>query len=457
VAAFSPHPYQRYCADRLLSEKRLGLLLEMGLGKTAIVLSVLHELIRDRLEVGKCLVIAPKKVAEATWQDEARKWDDLRDLRFETVAGGREARERALARHADVYVIGRDNTEWLVDYCTTQGRRWPFDMIVCDESSSFKNPAAKRFRALCRVIDHTDRIVILTGTPAPNGVEDMWAQVYLLDRGARLGKHIKAFRDRYIDVNLYNHARTPKPGAFDAVQRLIGDICVSMHAADYLTMPPLIVDDFPVALTETARKAYKKLERDLLLSLPDAEITVLSAAALHGKLMQLCNGAVYDADHGAHEVHACKLDALAELIEGLHGEHAILFYGFQHDIPRIRKVIDPKLRVRLLASADDTAAWNRGEVDVLIAHPASCAYGLNLQAGGRHEIWFSLPASLELYQQAVARLYRQGQERPVIVHRLLVKGGVDEDTAAALEDKRGAQDALLDALKARIDRVRKEG
>lgn len=453
---FEPHEYQRYCIDRLVSEEKVGLFLDMGLGKSAIVLSAVRELMLDRLEVEKCLVIAPKKVAEATWQTEAQKWEQFNGLRIATVLGSATQRERELARHADIYVTNRENTEWLVDYYAQSGRAWPFDMLVVDESSSFKNPTSKRFRALKRALPRVRRVVILTGTPAPNGVEDLWAQVYLLDQGARLGRTITEYRNTYFDYNQWRHEFKPKEGTFETVRARIGDICVSMSASDYLRLPDLLIEDFPVVLDARAAKQYKELEREMLLQLPDGEITALSAAALTGKLLQLCNGAVYDADAGVHEIHRGKLEVLTEALEGLQGEPALVFYGYKHDVPRILSAIDKGLRVRQLDSAADAAAWNAGEVDVLLAHPASCAYGLNLQQGGRHVIWFSLPWSLELYQQANARLYRQGQDKPVTVQRLIVKDGVDMDVAAALEDKTDTQDALLSALKARMERA-KEG
>ncbi len=424
------------------------------------MLAAVNALVYDRLEVGRVLVIAPKKVAEATWQAEIRKWDDFRRLRVSTVLGSTAARERALAQHADVYVVNRENVAWLCEYYgPASGRDWPFDMVVVDESSSFKNPRAGRFLALKRVLPKIRRMVILTGTPAPNGVEDLWSQIYLLDSGQRLGRNITAYRTRYFDHNPYRHEFKAKQGAFDRVKELISDICVSMSAKDYLTLPELTIHDFPVALDAAARKAYERMEKTMILELQDAEITALNAASLTGKLLQLCGGAVYDGNHEAHEIHSAKLDALTELVEGLQGEHAMIFYGFQHEVPRLREAVlraDRGLRIRELRSAADAEDWNAGRIDILLAHPASCAYGLNLQQGGRHIIWYTLTWSLELYQQANARLYRQGQRLPVIVHRLLVQGGMDEDVAAALEGKADTQDALLAALRARIKKVKPE-
>ena len=419
-----------------------------------ITLTAIDQLVYDCLAVHRVLVIAPKKVAEATWQTEAKKWDHLQRLRISTALGTAKERMAAVESTSDIVVINRENVPWLVEQV---GSVWPFDMLVVDESSSFKNPSAARFKALKRVLPRASRVVILTGTPAPNGIMDIWAQIYLLDRGERLGRYISHYRERYFDFNPWRHEYTAKPGAFEAVQKKIGDLCVSMSAADYLTMPELITDDMPVELDPMARRQYQQLEREMILELDEENVTALSAATLTGKLLQLCGGAVYDAAGQAHRIHTAKLDALDELLEQLHGEPVLLFYGYRHEIPTILNRLhstNPDRRVRMLDSAEDADAWNRGEVDVLLAHPASCAYGLNLQQGGHHVIWYTLTWSLELYQQANARLHRQGQEKPVIVHRLLVRGGVDEDVAKALEGKTETQDALLTALRARVEKVR---
>lgn len=370
------------------------------------------------------------------------------------MLGTQTQRIRALAAPADVYVINRENVRWLVDYYRNA---WPFDMVIVDELSSFKDSQSKRFKALRTMLPRISRLVGLTGTPAPNGLIDLWAQVYLLDGGARLGSTLTGYRERYFHHNPYRHEFTPKNDAQEAVHEAIRDICVSMSARDYLQLPDCITVDVPIDLDPRATKAYKTLERDMLLEIDEDEITATSAVALSNKLLQLCNGAVYDADRSAVEVHICKLDALAECVEGLNGQHALVFYGFRHDIPRITSMLhklDKGLRVRELKTPADEQAWNRGEVDILLTHPASSAYGLNLQDGGHHVIWFGLNWSLELYQQANARLFRQGQQNTVIIHRLAVKGGLDEDVIAALEDKRDTQDALLRALKARIGGAR---
>ena len=452
MARFEPHPYQQYAIERIIQDTHVGLLLDMGLGKTVITLTAINALLFDYLDISRVLVIAPKKVAEATWQTEAGKWEHLGHLTMATALGTARERLEAVESGANVTVINRENVPWLVEQV---GERWPFDMVVVDESSSFKNPAAQRFKALRKMLGRIRRLVILTGTPAPNGIMDIWAQIYLLDRGERLGRYISHYRERYFDFNPWRHEYTAKPGAFEAVQKKIGDLCVSMSAADYLTMPELITHDVPVALGKDAQAKYRQMEREMVLELGEEEISAMSAATLTGKLLQLCGGCVYDAAGQAHEIHRDKLEALGELMEGLGGDHALLFYGYRHELPGIMDALKG-YRVRVLDSHEDADAWNRGEVDVLVAHPASCAYGLNLQQGGHHVIWYTLTWSLELYQQANARLHRQGQTRPVIVHRLLVKGGADEDVAAALEGKADTQDALLAALKARIQRARCE-
>ena len=445
---YNPHPYQAYATQRIIDAPNVGLFMDMGLGKTIVTLTAIDALIYDYLCVSRVLVIAPKKVAEATWQAEARKWGHLRRLTIATALGTALERSQAIDAGADITIINRENVVWLVE---NWGMRWPFDMVVVDESSSFKSPSANRFKALRPMLTKIARVVILTGTPAPNGIEDLWSQIYLLDRGERLGRYVTHYRERYFDYNPWRHEYVPKPGAFDAVRAKISDICVSMKAEDYLQLPELVTHDVPVVLTGPGLRAYREMERTMVMSVEDEEISATTAAALTGKLLQLCGGCVYDEAGAAHRVHDAKLEALAELIETLN-EPALLFYGYRHELPGLKAVLKGR-RWRTLDSAADADAWNRGEVDVLLAHPASCAYGLNLQDGGRHVVWYTLTWSLELYQQANARLYRQGQQRPVIVHRLLVQGGVDQDVAKALEGKDETQAALVEALKARIERV----
>ena len=422
-----------------------------------ITLTAVDTLKYDRFQVSKVLVVAPKKVAETTWSTEAAKWDHLSKLRLSLILGTRQQRVRALLSPADVYVINRENVPWLVDYCRND---WPFDMVVLDELSSFKNPQAQRFRAMKCVRPKIKRIVGLTGTPTPNGLMDLWAEVYLLDRGERLGQYITHYRERYFVPDKRDRDRIFTWAAKNDSERTIwsrlSDLCISMKAEDYLQLPECMTDVRRVALDAKARRDYDKLERDMLLTVDAQTIDAGSAAVLSGKLLQLCNGAVYDDRHEAAEVHGCKLEAFEELMEELSGEPVLVFYQFRHDLERLQRVLHRRgLRVRVLTGESDVADWNRGEIDVLLAHPASCAHGLNLQAGGRQVIWFGLTWSLELFQQANKRLHRQGQTRTVFVHLLIVSGGVDEDVAAALEEKAGTQDRLMDALKARIERVQK--
>lgn len=455
---FIPHEYQKYAIDRVVADPALGLFLEMGLGKTVITLTAINELRFHRWAVSRCLVVAPRKVAEATWSAEAAQWDHLKHLRIIPVLGSAQKRIQALNTPGDIWVINRENVPWLVDYYRNG---WPFDMVVLDESSSFKNAQSKRFKALKLVRPRIRRLVELTGTPSPNGLEDLWAQVYLLDGGARLGKTISSYREAFFTEDRAYPGQqyrtySPQDGADRRIREAISDICVSMKAEDYLTLPDYTEDIVPVVLDAKAKRAYDKLERDMLLRVDEATITAQSAAVLNGKLLQLCSGAVYDEDGQAVEIHACKLDAFLEVVEQLHGEHALVFYWFQHERDRLAAVLkDSGLRVRVYQSAADEQAWNAGEVDLLLAHPASCGYGLNLQAGGHHIVWYGYPNwALELYQQANARLHRQGQRHPVIAHHLVVQGGMDMAVVAALHDKGDTQEALMQALKARIQKAR---
>lgn len=452
----TPHHYQAYCIQRMITDTALGLFLDMGLGKTVITLTAINDLRYNRFAVSRVLVIAPKKVAEATWSKEAAKWDHLKHLRISLVLGSQTKRIRAVNTPADIYVVNRENVCWLVDYFRNA---WPFDMVVIDESSSFKNHRAKRFKSLTWVRHSIKRIVELTGTPAPNGLIDLWAQVYLLDEGERLGKKIGGFRERYFSPDQRNAQQIfsyrPKPGADEAIHKLIGDICISMKAEDYLELPDVTINDIPVVLTATAQKKYDQLEKEMLLQVDETTIDVGTAAALSNKLLQLCNGAVYDESKTAVEIHKCKIEAFLELVEQLNGQPALVFYNFRHDLTRIEEALaKSSLRIRRLGSPQDETDWNNREIDILLAHPASAAYGLNLQDGGNHVVWFGLNWSLELYQQANKRLHRQGQTQKVIVHHLMVEGGRDQDVVVALEDKGATQDALIESLKARIEKIK---
>lgn len=453
---FTPYPYQQYCINRIITDPYLGLFLDMGLGKTVITLTGLHSLKYYYWQIRKVLIIAPKKVAESTWSKEADKWEHLKNLRISVVLGTAKQRLTALNADADIYIINRENTQWLVEY---YGHNWPFDVVVLDESSSFKNHQAKRFKALKAIRPRINRIIELTGTPSPHGLTDLWAQIFLLDGGKRLGRTISVYRDMFFvpdkrnQTTIFSYA--PKEGADEEIYRLISDICISMKAEDYLELPDLIYEDIPVKLDAKAQKAYQQMERDMLLEVDDDLVTATTAATLTGKLLQLCNGAVYDEDGSVVPVHDCKLEVFMETIEQLNGQHALVFYYYQHDKDRILVALEKTgLKVKVYTDSKDETEWNAGNIDILLAHPASCGYGLNLQEGGHHVIWFGLTWALEEYQQANKRLHRQGQQFPVIVHRLITLGGVDEDVIKSLEGKDNAQENLLQALKARIDKVK---
>lgn len=459
---FRPHAYQEHCINKIIEIKKLGLFLDMGLGKTVTTLTAIRELKYNRFEVRRVLVIAPKKVAEGTWMREKDKWDHTRILRVSPVLGSQAKRIRALNMPADIYVTNRENVVWLVDHYRNS---WPFDMVVVDESSSFKSHSAKRFKALAGMGPHISRMVELTGTPSPNGLDDLWAQVYLLDGGERLGRRYTHFRERYFqpgrrgaDGMVYSYEA--KPGTEEAILERISDICVSMKAEDYLQLPDLTYHEVPVELDTKARAAYRELERKMVLELPEEgkEIDVASAAALSNKLLQLANGALYDEDRGVHEIHGCKLEAFLELLESLAGKPVLVFYSFRHDRDRILKVLEGrKFRVRELRKPADEDDWNSGRIDVLLAHPASSAYGLNLQQGGNHIVWFGLTWNYELYTQANKRLHRQGQTEKVIIHHLVCAGTRDEDVMAALSRKENVQEWVMQSLKARIQMIREEG
>ncbi len=461
---FEPHDYQKHCIDKIIEIPKLGLLLDMGLGKTVITLSAVRILKYERLAVNKVLVIAPKKVAEGTWTWEKDKWDHTKDLRISQILGTAAKRRAALEETADIYIINRENTSWLVDQLRNQ---WPFDMVVVDEASGFKSHKAKRFRSLAAVSSRIKRTVLLTGTPSPQGIGDLWSQVYLLDGGERLYRRYTQFRERYLEPDVRGpggmvYSYRDKPGSAEAVLDKISDICISMKAEDYLTLPEIIYDDVPVVLDAKAEKAYREMERQMILELPEEEeeISAMSAAALSTKLLQISNGAVYDEDRNVHHVHDCKLDAFLEMVEALkeRGMSALVFYQFQHDRDRILRALNelPCIMAHTLDGPDDVEAWNTGGLDVLLAHPASAAYGLNLQQGGHHVIWFGLTWNYEQYVQANARLYRQGQRDKVIVHHLISRGTRDTDVIRALSRKDKSQAYVLESLKARIKEVKDE-
>jgi SNF2 family DNA or RNA helicase len=454
---YIPHDYQTFCEDFLLDKPAAGLLLDMGLGKTAITLTTVARWMYDRFEINKVLVVAPLRVAEDTWTKESAKWDHLQGLRVVRVLGTEAQRKRALREGGDIYCINRENIPWLVKY---YGANWPFDGVVLDELSSFKNPSAKRFKAMRKVRPLIKHIVGLTGTPSPNGLIDLWAQIYLLDRGERLGRTLTEYRNRYFNPGRRSgyavYDWVPKPGAEEEIYKKISDICVSMKACDHLKLPERVDVVRTIQLDGAARAAYEEMEKEALLELgPDEIVDAGTAAVVTNKLLQIANGAVYDEDGKVHPLHHAKLDALENVIEAANGRPVLVFYAYQHDLERILRRLPQAKKLEGTAEID---AWNRGEIPVLLAHPAGAGHGLNLQEGGNHIVWFGLTWSLELYQQANARIYRQGVkgERVTITH-LVAEGTVDEDVMKTLAGKAARQDALLEAVKARLKKYREGG
>lgn len=447
---FVPHEYQEFAIQKIIELPEVGLFLDMGLGKTAITLSAINELIYDRFLVSRVLVIAPKRVAEDTWTTEAEKWDHLCHLRISRVLGHPAERLEALKADADIYVINRENVVWLVE---KYRKSWLFDMVVVDELSSFKSNRSKRFKALKQVRPLMERFVGLTGTPSPNGLLDLWPQMYLIDRGERLGKTLTGYRNRYFYPGKSNgyvvYSYEVKPGAEDAIQNKISDICISMKAQDYLQMPELIVNDIPVRLSPEEMERYQELEREKLMEADGEQITALTAATVYNKLLQMANGSVYSDTGVVVDIHNRKLEALAEILDTTNGQPILVFYNYRHDYDRLIKTFK-YYKPRTLKSQEDIRDWNDGKIPLLLAQPASMGHGLNLQAGGHIIVWYGLNWSLELYQQANDRLYRQGQKHGVIIHRLIAEGTVDEIIIKRLSCKENTQEDLMNALRARI-------
>lgn len=447
---YKPYDYQRAATRWIIDKPRCALFLDMGLGKTVSTLTAIRQLIDD-CEISRALVVAPKKVAETTWSAEAEKWEHLRGLRVVKVIGTEKQRCAALARKADVYVTGRDNFVWLAG---KYGGKLPFDALVIDELTSFKSPKSERFKAMRIASPSFKRVVGLTGTPAPNGLIDLWAQMHCIDRGERLGKSVGKYRETYFETRKWNNIIVRcdvKKGCEEIIRGKIADICLSMQAKDYLQLPEMITHTVKVRLSDKTMAAYAKFEKDKVLEFlsehggEPASILANSAAGLMNKLSQYANGAVYDEDMQAHEIHGEKTDRLAEIVEAANGSSVLVFYQYKHDIPRIAGKLKG-YEVRAYKGEKDLNDWNAGKIDVLLAHPASTAYGLNMQQGGHYIVWFGTGWNLELYQQANARLHRQGQRHPVTVYKLICAGTVDERASAALEEKKGLQQSLLDSL-----------
>lgn len=453
------HSYQKFCVDFLEEKPQCALFLDCGLGKTIITLTAISHLLYDSYEVSRVLIIAPLRVARDTWIGELSKWEHLKGLRMERILGTPKERVAALSRKAELYVINRENVEWLVKHYA--GRRLPFDMLVIDELSSFKNSRSKRFLALKKVLGQFSRVVGLTGTPAPNGLEDLWPQVFLLDRGQRLGRTMRSYLDLYFTTpnSWLPYKHELKPGAEEQIYRRLSDLCVSMQAADHLQMPERIDNVVELTLSPREEKLYRQMERDMLLPYADGDVLALNAATLAGKLLQLSSGAVYDEFHNIRVIHDKKLDALEDLIEAANGKPVLVMYAYQHDLTRIQQRFgkwspENENGVRELKTSADLEDWNAGKIPVAVTQPASTGHGLNLQHGGSTIVWFGLNWSLELYEQANARLWRQGQKETVVVHHLVVKGTMDEQVMRALHEKAADQNALLAAVKARIQEVK---
>lgn len=423
----------------------------MGLGKSVITLSAIFDLCLDSFLVCKVLVIAPLRVARDTWPAEINKWDHLKGLSYSVAVGTEKERIDALKKQSTLYIINRENVDWLVH---KSGIPFQFDMVVIDELSSFKSYGAKRFKSLLKVRPSVKRIVGLTGTPSSNGLMDLWAEFRILDLGQRLGRYISHYRNTYFKPDKRNaqivFSYKPLPGAEEEIYKQISDITISMKSTDYLKMPEYVSNEVFVTLSEKEWKVYSDFKEDMVANLGDEEIDAVNAAVLSGKLLQMANGAVYDSENKAHVIHDKKLDALEDLIEGANGKPILVAYWYKHDLERIKE----RFPVRQIQSSKDIEGWNDGKIPIAVIHPASAGHGLNLQSGGSTLIWFGLTWSLELYQQTNARLYRQGQKNTVIVHHIITKDTIDEDVLLALTKKEKTQDALIDAVKANLEVMR---
>lgn len=445
---FNPHEYQKFATNFILEHPISAVLLACGLGKTVTTLTAIDELMYDSFEIRKALVICPLRVGLSVWKQECAKWEHLNHLHCAIAIGDEKTRLDALNSKADIYIINRENVEWLI---TKSGIPFDFDMVVIDELSSFKNHQSKRFKSLMKVRPKVKRIVGLTGTPSSNGLMDLWAEMKILDMGKRLGRFISHYRNNFFEPDKRNQqmifSYKPRDGAEEEIYRLISDITISMKSVDYLKMPECVINEVSVSLSEKEKKAYNTLKQDLVISIKDEEIDAVNAAALSNKLCQMANGAVYSEDKKVIEIHGRKLDVLEDLIESANGKPVLIAYWFKHDLERIKK----RFKVSEIKSSKDITDWNKGKIPVGVIHPASAGHGLNLQAGGSTLIWFGLTWSLELYQQTNARLWRQGQsDDTVIIHHIITKGTIDENIMKALQSKEKTQSALIDAVKATL-------
>lgn len=450
---FEAKYYQQYCIDKIIEQPELGLLLDMGMGKTAIALTAVEHLVYDYFSVRKVLVIAPLKPAIETWPTEVEKWDHLKHIITSLVLGDKESRLKALEKDAELYIVNRENVQWLVDHYK---KKWPFDMVVIDELSSFKSSKAQRFKALKRVRPYIKRIVGLTGTPSPNGLLDLWPQMYLLDAGEALGKTLTSYREKWFVPDKRNATTIfswkPKEGAEEEIYKKLESLCISMKTADYLQLPERLDIRHEIEPSKATMELYKKLERDMIIPYEDGDIDAGSAAILVNKLLQVAGGAAYDENGNTKILHNEKLEALDILLEEANGQPVLLFYSYKHERDRIIERHPEAVDVK---EATAVKEWNAGNIPLLLAHPASAGHGLNLQFGGHIVIWYGLPCSLELYQQANKRVHRMGQKETVLIHHLLMKNTADMwvlDQVLTEKDKR--QNALLEALKARIKEVK---
>ncbi|NBI86863.1 DEAD/DEAH box helicase [Lachnospiraceae bacterium] len=448
---YEPHEYQRYAAEYIKAHPAAAVFLACGLGKTSITLTAVNDLMFDSFEIRRVLVVAPIRVASFSWPAEIEKWDHLEGLKYSVAVGSAAERLAALKRQADIYLINRENVQWLI---SESGIPFDFDMVVVDELSSFKNHQTKRFKALIKVRPKVKRIVGLTGTPSSNGLMDLWAEFRLLDMGERLGRFIGQYRTSYFRPDKQNgqvvFSYKPLPGAEKQIYGKISDITISMKSTDRLQMPELVDSRYTVYLSETEREKYEELKKDLVLQLPDGEITAANAASLSGKLSQMADGAIYTDAGDVTAIHEKKLDALEDIIEAAYGRPVLVAYWFRHDLERISERLQKfKIPYARLDTDGSIRKWNAGEIPVALIHPASAGHGLNLQGGGNTLVWFGLTWSLELYQQTVARLWRQGQaSETVVVQHIITEGTIDERIMKALSEKDTTQAALIDAVKA---------
>lgn len=441
------HNYQNYAKNFILAHKVSALFLDCGLGKTITTLTAINELMYDSFEISKVLIIAPLRVVQSTWKEEIEKWDHLNLLRYSIAVGDEKERLKALKQNSDIYIINRENVDWLV---TKSGIDFNFDMLIIDELSSFKSHTSKRFKSLLKIRPYFERVVGLTGTPSSNGLMDLWAEFRVLDLGERLGRYITHYRNEYFLPDKRNGAiifsYKPQINAEERIYRRLADMTISMKSTEYLKMPELILNELEINLDEEDQMKYKKFKKEMVMTIQEKEIDAINAASLSNKLIQLANGSIYDEDKKFYEVHNKKLDKLEEIIESANGKPVLVAYWFKADKERIEK----RFKVREIKTADDIKQWNMGMISFALIHPASAGHGLNLQSGGFTLVWFSLTWSLELYQQTNARLYRQGQKDTVVIHHLITKNTIDEDIMKSLKRKDKTQEALMRAVKARI-------